>query len=45
MVAVKGDGCEAVPLKKVVSQKNLVPPDHSWISTARLVGTCMGDEP
>ena len=44
MVAVRGDGCEAVSLKKVVSRKNAVPLDHSWISTARLVGTCLGDE-
>jgi len=44
MVAVRGDGCKAVSLKKVVAQKNTVPLDHSWISTARLVGTCLGDE-
>ena len=45
MVAVRGDGCKAVSLKKVVSQKNTVPLEHSWISTARLVGTCLGDRP
>ena len=44
MVAAKGEGTRAVPLKKVVGQKKIVPPDHEWIKTARAVGTCLGDE-
>ena len=43
MVSVKGDACEPVPLEKVAGVARLVPPDHPWIRTARLVGTCMGD--
>ena len=43
MVAIRGNSCESVPLKKVAGRKKLVPPDHAWIQAARLVGTCMGD--
>ena len=44
MVAVKGDRCEPVPLETVAGRKKLVPLDHPWVSTARLVGTCFGNE-
>ena len=44
MVAVRGPDCVPVPLSKVAGIKRTVPPDHPWIRTARLVGTCMGDE-
>jgi len=43
MVAVKGDRCEAVPLEKVAGFKKVVPADHPWLHTARLVGTCLGE--
>lgn len=43
MVAVKGTTCAPVPLKKVAGIKRIVPVDHPWIKTARLVDTCMGD--
>ena len=43
MVAAKGDGAEAVPLEQVAGQKKLVPADHSWIVSARRVGTSFGD--
>jgi len=43
MVAVRGDECVAVPLEKVAGQTKLVPPDHPWITSARLVETCLGD--
>lgn len=42
MVAVRGGECKPVPLKDVAGKKKLVPPDHPWIESARLVGTCMG---
>lgn len=42
MVSVRGDTCEPVPLEDVAYKKKLVPPDHSWIRSARLVGTCLG---
>ncbi len=43
MVAVRGDGVEAVPLEQVVGKRKVVPLDHPWIECARRVGTCMGD--
>ena len=44
MVAAKGETAEAVPLEKVAGKKKLVPLDHSWVKSARAVGTCLGDE-
>lgn len=44
MVAARGDGAEAVPLETVAGVKKLVPIDHPWVRSARLVGTCLGDE-
>lgn len=43
MVAVRGQECVPVPLDDVAGKTRLVPTDHSWIKTARLVDTCMGD--
>jgi 6-phosphofructokinase 1 len=43
MVAARGDGTEAVPLEKVAGKRKLVPLDHPWIRSARLVGTSLGD--
>src|ERR1035441_4194788 len=43
MVAARGDGTEPVPLDKVAGKRKCVPPDHTWIQTARHVGTCLGD--
>jgi 6-phosphofructokinase 1 len=43
MVAAKGQKCAPVPLKKVAGRLKTVPPDHAWIRSARLVGTCFGD--
>lgn len=43
MVAARGDGTEPVPLEKVAGKRKSVPPDHSWVQTARRVGTCLGD--
>lgn len=43
MVAARGDGTELVPLADVAGQLKLVPTNHSWIKTARDVGTGFGD--
>ncbi|NLI76024.1 MAG: 6-phosphofructokinase [Candidatus Riflebacteria bacterium] len=43
MVAVRGDGCEPVPLQEVAGRRKVIPPDHPWITTARLTETCLGD--
>jgi 6-phosphofructokinase 1 len=45
MVAIQGKSCTAVPLKDVAGKKKLVPEDHPWIDSARLVGTCLGRRP
>ncbi|MEM6280970.1 MAG: ATP-dependent 6-phosphofructokinase [Chloroflexota bacterium] len=43
MVAIRGDGIEAVPFEEVVGQRKNVPPDHPWVLSARNVGTSFGD--
>jgi 6-phosphofructokinase 1 len=43
LVAVKGEKCKPVSLKKVAKRRKAVPEDHPWIRSARLVGTCFGD--
>jgi 6-phosphofructokinase len=43
MVAARGDDTEAVPLDQVAGKLKLVPPDHSWVESARRVATCLGD--
>ena len=43
MVADHDDTTKAVPLKDVVGKRKTVPIDHAWISSARRVGTCLGD--
>ncbi len=44
MVAVKGDRCEPVGLERVAGFKKVVPRDHPWLVSARLVETCLGDD-
>jgi 6-phosphofructokinase 1 len=43
MVAARGDAAVPVPLEKVAGKCRTVPPDHSWVQSARRVGTCLGD--
>jgi 6-phosphofructokinase 1 len=43
MVAARGDGTEPVPLEKVAGKRKCVPLDHTWLQTARHVGTCLGE--
>lgn len=43
MVAVRGEGTEALPLEDVIGRRKIVPQDHCWIECARDVGTCLGD--
>ncbi len=43
MVAARGNGTEAMPLKEVAGKKKLVPPDDPLVESARLVGTSFGD--
>jgi 6-phosphofructokinase 1 len=43
MVGVRGTQCVPVPLQNVAGIKRTVPPQHPWVTTARLVETCLGD--
>jgi 6-phosphofructokinase 1 len=44
MVAARGENTEPVPLDQIVGKRRSVPLDHSWIESARRVGTSLGDE-
>jgi 6-phosphofructokinase 1 len=43
MIASRSDGIAAVPLEEIAGKLKTVPLDHSWIQSARKVGTCLGD--
>jgi ATP-dependent phosphofructokinase / diphosphate-dependent phosphofructokinase len=43
MLAARGEGAKPVPLEEVVGKIKTVPLDHSWIESARQVGTSLGD--
>ena len=43
MVAARGDGVLPVPIDQVAGKRKEVPLNHSWIESARAVGTCLGD--
>ncbi len=43
MLAARGDKAEPVPLDNVVGRIKTVPLNHSWLESARLVGTNLGD--
>jgi len=42
MVAARGEGTEPVPVAEVAGQLKTVPLDHSWVESARRVGTSFG---
>lgn len=44
MIGYDSGICVPVPLAEVAGKRKVVPPDHPMITTARLVGTCLGDE-
>ncbi|MBF0352180.1 MAG: 6-phosphofructokinase [SAR324 cluster bacterium] len=44
MVASVSDKAKPIPLEEVVGKRKIVPLDHSWLETARKLGTCLGDE-
>jgi ATP-dependent phosphofructokinase / diphosphate-dependent phosphofructokinase len=43
MIASRADNTEVVKLEDVAGSLKMVPKDHSWIETARAVGTGFGD--
>ncbi len=44
MVGLQGNECVPVPLEEVAGNRKIVPLDHPWLQTARLVGTSLGEE-
>jgi ATP-dependent phosphofructokinase / diphosphate-dependent phosphofructokinase len=44
MVGYHSGLCKPVPLEQVAGKRKAVPSDHPMITSARLVGTCLGDE-
>jgi 6-phosphofructokinase 1 len=45
MVGYDSGHCQPIPLEEVAGRRKTVPADHPMITTARLVGTCLGDKP
>ncbi|MCB0192036.1 MAG: 6-phosphofructokinase [Anaerolineae bacterium] len=43
MVAARGEGVEPVPIEDVVGKRKVVPLDHPWVKSARLIGANLGD--
>jgi len=43
MVGYDSGHCKPIPIEEVAGKCKIVPPDHPMITSARLVGTCMGD--
>lgn len=43
LVAVRGNKCVPIPIEESAGKIKLVPLDHQWIESARLIGTCLGD--
>ncbi len=43
MIAVRGDGTQAVMLEEVAGKVKTVPRDHPWVQSARNVGISLGD--
>lgn len=43
MVAAHGDDTQPVMLEEVAGKNKLVPPDHSWVKSARNIGINLGD--
>ena len=44
MVGYVADTCKPVPLEEVAGKRKTVPLDHPLITSARMVGTCLGDK-
>ena len=43
MVAARGESTKPVPVAEVAGNLKTVPPDHSWVESARRVGTTFGN--
>lgn len=43
LVAARGEGTEAVPLKDIIGKRKTVPLDHEWLTAARRVGVSLGE--
>jgi 6-phosphofructokinase 1 len=43
MASIQGNNIVPVPLDQVIGKTKQVPPDHPWLTSARELGTAMGD--
>ncbi len=43
MLAMRSGNVVSVPLDQVAGKHKPIPPDHTWIQSARMVGTSLGD--
>jgi len=43
MHAIQNGSLQLVPFEQIIGKRKVVPLDHPWIESARLVGTCLGD--
>jgi 6-phosphofructokinase 1 len=43
MVAYQSGLCKPIPIEEVAGKRKIVPVDHPMITSARLIGTCLGD--
>ncbi|MGB7341550.1 MAG: ATP-dependent 6-phosphofructokinase [Phototrophicaceae bacterium] len=43
LVAMRGSKIVPVPFEELINERNHVPLDHTWLQTARSVGTSLGD--
>lgn len=44
MIAYQSGLCKPIPIQQVAGIRKVVPPDHPMITSARLIGTCLGDK-
>jgi 6-phosphofructokinase 1 len=44
MIAYESGICKPIPIEQAAGKRKIVPPDHPMLASARLVGTCMGDQ-
>ncbi len=44
MIAYDSGVCKPIPIEQAAGKRKSVPQDHPMIASARLVGTCMGDQ-
>jgi len=44
MIGYDSGHCKPIPLEEIAGKRKVVPTDPPMITSARLAGTCLGDE-